>query len=50
MTLSQLARVFGKAVVLTRDVNAVRRGRVVERAANRTMGRSMSTVMRGRWL
>lgn len=49
MTLSQLARILGKASVYTRDVNAIRRGRAKERVANRVMGRALSNLMRGRW-
>lgn len=49
MTLSQLARALGKAAVYTRDINAVRRGRVAERVGNRLMGRTINRAMRGRW-
>lgn len=49
MNLSKLARLFGKAAVYTRDVNAVKRGRVKERVANRVMGRLASKLMGRLW-
>lgn len=49
MTLPQWARLFGKASVYTRDVNAVARGRLPERLANRVMGRVVSRAMRRVW-
>ena len=49
MNLSRLARVFGKASVYTRDVNAVARGRLGERLANRLLGRAVSRALRGVW-
>jgi hypothetical protein len=49
MTLSQLATLFGRAAVYTRDVNALRRGRLAERLANRLMGRLVSRAMRRAW-
>jgi hypothetical protein len=49
MTLSQLARLFGRAAVYTRDVNAVRRGRIGERLVNRVAGRLVSRAMRRVW-
>lgn len=49
MNLSQLARLFGKAAVITRDVNAIKRGRVKERIYNRVIGRVNSRIMRKFW-
>lgn len=49
MTFSQLARLLGKASMYTRDVNAVRRGRLGERLANRIIGRAVSRAMRRVW-
>jgi hypothetical protein len=47
--LSELARLLGKASVYTRDANAVARGRLLERLANRAMGRVVSRGMRRLW-
>lgn len=47
--LSKLARIFGKASIYTRDVNAVQRGRLTERLANRVIGRAVSRAMRKVW-
>lgn len=49
MSLSKLARWLGKASVRTRDVNAVAKGRVPQRVANRVMGRAASRAMRKLW-
>lgn len=49
MTLSQLARLLGKASVYTRDANAISRGRITQRVGNRIVGRAISSAMRGRW-
>lgn len=49
MNLSKLARRLGKAAVVVRDVNAVNRGRVPERVANRIMGRAANWAMRRWW-
>lgn len=49
MNLSKLARAFGKAAVITRDVNAVKRGRIGQRVVNRVVGRAASKAMRGIW-
>lgn len=49
MTLNQLARLFHKAEVITRDVNAVKRGRVVQRVENRIIGRAIGRVTRSWW-
>jgi hypothetical protein len=49
MTLAQLARLLGKASVYARDVNAVARGRVGERLANRVIGRAVSRALRRVW-
>lgn len=49
MNLSQLARLFGKAATITRDVNAIKRGRVEERIYNRAIGRVNSRIMRRFW-
>jgi hypothetical protein len=49
MTLSQLARLLGKAATITRDVNAIKRGRVQERIYNRAIGRVNSRIMRKFW-
>lgn len=49
MTLSQLARLLSRGAVITRDVNAVRRGRVAQRVGNRLMGKAIGRTMRGRW-
>ena len=46
MTLSQLARLLGKASVYTRDINAVKRGRIAQRVGNRVVGRTISSAMR----
>jgi hypothetical protein len=47
--LSELARILGKASVYSRDANAVARGRLLERLANRVMGRAVSRGMRRLW-
>lgn len=47
--LSKLARILGKLSVYTRDVNAVSRGRVPQRVANRVIGRAASRAMRKVW-
>lgn len=49
VNLSKLARLLGKAAVYTRDVNAVKRGRVGKRVTNRVMGRGASKIMRKLW-
>lgn len=49
MTLSKLARALGKAAVITRDVNAVARGRIGQRIVNRVVGRKVAKVMRSVW-
>lgn len=49
MTLSQFASLLGRAAIYTRDINAVRRGRVAERLGNRVIGGTFSRLMRGRW-
>jgi hypothetical protein len=49
MNLSQLARLFGKAAVITRDVNAVKKGRIGQRLYNRAIGRVNSRIMRRFW-
>ncbi len=46
MTLSRLARMFGKAAVIVRDVNAVKRGRVGRRVYNRAVGRTFGKLLR----
>lgn len=49
MSLSRLARWLGRASVITRDANAVKRGRIGPRVANRVMGRAVSKGMRRLW-
>lgn len=49
MNLSQLARFLHRAEVITRDVNAVKKGRVVQRVENRIIGRAVGRAMRGLW-
>lgn len=49
MTLSQFASALGRAAIITRDINAVRRGRIAERVGNRVIGGTISRFMRGRW-
>lgn len=49
MNLSKLARLFGQAAVVTRDVNAVKRGRIVQRIGNRVVGRAISKSTRRLW-
>jgi hypothetical protein len=48
-TLSKLARGLARAAVLVRDVNAVQRGRIVERLTNRVIGRLLGRATRGVW-
>jgi hypothetical protein len=46
MTLSKLARLFYRASVITRDLNAVSRHRVAKRIVNRQIGRMFGRVAR----
>lgn len=49
MTLSRFASVLTRSARLVRDVNAVRRGRVVQRVENRVLGRLAGRVLRKVW-
>lgn len=49
MNLSKLARALGKVAVYVRDANAVKRGRIGERVANRVIGRAVNKIMRKVW-
>lgn len=46
MRLSQVARAFQKAAVITRDINAVKRHRVAKRIINRQIGRLVGRQLR----
>jgi hypothetical protein len=49
MNLSKLARLLGKATTRTRDANAVARGRIPQRLANKAIGRGAGRVLRKLW-
>ena len=49
MNFSRLARNLDKAARISRDINAVRRGRVTERLTNRITGRLIRKATRGLW-
>lgn len=49
MTLQHLARLFNRCAAYTRDVNALRRGRIVQRVENRIIGRIVMRVLRKVW-
>lgn len=49
MTLSRFATLLTRGARVARDVNAVRRGRVVQRAENRLIGRTVGRLLRGAW-
>jgi hypothetical protein len=49
MSLSRLARTFGKLSVWLRHANAISRGRILPRIGNVFIGRSFNRFMRGRW-
>lgn len=49
MTLSKLGRLFNTAGKITRDVNAVKRGRVPQRVTNRVIGKAVGSLMRNVW-
>jgi Holliday junction resolvasome RuvABC ATP-dependent DNA helicase subunit len=46
MTLNQLARVFHKAAVISRDINAVHHHRIAKRIVNRELGRIAGRLLR----
>lgn len=43
------SRYLGKAATLSRDAEAVARGRVGQRIANRLIGRAIGKMTRGLW-
>jgi hypothetical protein len=47
VNLSKLARALTRAAVITRDVNAVRRGRIGQRLDTRMVGRQVGRLTRG---
>lgn len=49
MNLSGLARATGKTAVYMRDINALQRGRLPQRLANRLTGRVLSWIGRRLW-
>lgn len=49
MTLSKFASVLTRGARIVRDVNAVRRGRIVQRAENRLIGRLFGRLTRKAW-
>jgi len=49
VTASQLRRKLYQAARLLGDAQAVKRGRIGPRIANRTMGRLVGRAMRGLW-
>lgn len=49
MTLQQFARLLHLTQRTVRDVDAVRKGRVGERVANRLIGKVAGNVLRGVW-
>lgn len=49
MTLSRLAHLLTRGAQIVRDVNAVRRGRVRQRAENRAIGRIVGRGLRRIW-
>lgn len=50
MTLSKIARIFHKAAVITRDLNAVQHHRIAKRIINRELGRIAGRLLRKVWL
>lgn len=49
MTLGQLASIMTRGAQIVRDVNAVKRGRVVQRVENKIIGRLVSRQLRRVW-
>lgn len=49
MTLGSLAQLFIRAARVLRDVNAVRRGRIWQRIANRLIGKGIGRASRPLW-
>lgn len=49
MTINQMRRVLSKTSTLLGDVNALMRGRIVQRIANRAIGRAASRATRRLW-
>jgi len=49
VSLSKIASAFHRAEVTTRDVQAVRRGRVPQRVVNRVTGKAVGRIMRRVW-
>lgn len=49
MTLGRFASLLTRGARIARDVNAVRRGRVVERVENRLLGRFAGRLLRKVW-
>lgn len=48
-TIPRARRTLYKSVRLLGDVQAVRRGRIPQRAVNRALGRGVAKVLRGVW-
>jgi hypothetical protein len=49
MSVNRARRATHRTTVLLGDVQAARRGRVVERVANRLAGRLAAMILRGVW-
>ena len=49
MNFRKIARVAHRTEVAARDAQAVKRGRIPQRTANRLMGKAVGRLMRGLW-
>jgi hypothetical protein len=50
MTINSLRRALIKSSVVLGDINAVMRGKIVQRIGNRMIGRAVRKLTRGVWM